>query len=57
MTDVEAVSLRTVGWIAAMAGTRRWFIWSTTAWYDRHPSGHGPFDTFVTAETYHNKGR
>ena len=55
MTDVEAVSLRTVGWIAAMAGTRRWFIWSTTAWYDRHPSGHGPFDPFVTAETYHNK--
>ncbi|HVU50949.1 MAG TPA: glycoside hydrolase domain-containing protein, partial [Polyangia bacterium] len=55
MTDVEAVSLRTLGWIAAMAGTRRWFIWATTAWYDRHPSGHGPFDPFVTAETYHNQ--
>jgi hypothetical protein len=55
MTDVEPVSLRTLGWIAAMAGTRRWFIWATTAWYDRHPSGHGPFDPFVTAETYHNK--
>jgi hypothetical protein len=55
MTDVEAVSLRTIGWIAAMAGTRRWFIWETTAWYDRHPAGHGPFDPFVTAETYHNR--
>jgi hypothetical protein len=55
MTDVEAVSLRTLGWIAAMAGTRRWFIWATTAWYDRHEAGHGPFDPFVTAETYHNK--
>jgi hypothetical protein len=55
MTDVEAVSLRTIGWIAAMAGTRRWFIWETTAWYDGHPAGHGPFDPFVTAETYHNR--
>jgi hypothetical protein len=55
LTDVEAVSLRTLGWIEAMAGPRRWFIWATTAWYDRHPSGHGPFDPFVTAETYHNK--
>jgi hypothetical protein len=55
LTDVEAISLRTLGWIAAMAGTRRWFIWATTAWYDRHPMGHGPFDPFVTAETYHNK--
>jgi hypothetical protein len=55
MTDVEAVSLRTIGWMAAMAGTRRWFIWETTAWYDDHPAGHGPFDPFVAAETYHNR--
>ena len=55
LTDVEAVSLRTFGWIAAMAGTKRWFIWDTTAWYDGNPGGHGPFDPFVSAETYHNR--
>lgn len=55
LTDTEAVSLRTVGWIAAMTAARRWFIWETTAWYDGHPGGHGPFDPFVTPETYHNK--
>jgi hypothetical protein len=55
LTDTEAVSLRTLGWIAAMAGTRRWFLWETTAWYDGHAGGRGPFDPFVTAETYHNR--
>jgi hypothetical protein len=55
LTDTEAVSLRTVGWIAAMTGARRWFIWETTAWYDGHPGGRGPFDPFVTPETYHNR--
>jgi hypothetical protein len=55
LTDVEAVSTRTLGWIGAMAGARRWFIWQTTAWYDRHPgAGRGPFDPFVTPETFHN---
>ncbi len=54
LTDTEAVSLRTVGWIAAMAGIPRWFIWETVAWYDDNKGGHGPFDPFVTAETFHN---
>jgi hypothetical protein len=55
MTDTEAVSLRTWGWIADMAGVTRWFLWQTTAWYDGNRGGHGPFDPFVTAETYHNR--
>ena len=56
LTDVEAVSLRTFGWIAAMAGARRWFIWETTNWYDGQPGGgHGPYDPFFVAETYHNR--
>jgi hypothetical protein len=38
-----------------MTGTRRWFLWETTAWDDGHPGGRGPFDPFVTAETYHNR--
>ena len=55
LTDTEAVSLRTLGWIASMAGTRRWFIWETTAWYDKNHGGRGAFDPFVTAETFHNR--
>jgi hypothetical protein len=53
-TDTEAVSLRTFGWIAAMGGIPRWFIWETTFWQDSNRGGHGPFDPFVTAETFHN---
>jgi hypothetical protein len=54
MTDTEAVSLRTYGWIAAMAGIPRWFVWETVAWYDANKGGRGPFDPFTTAETFHN---
>jgi hypothetical protein len=55
LTDTEAVSMRTLGWIAAMAGIPRWFLWETTAWYDHNNGGHGPYDPFVTAETFHNE--
>jgi hypothetical protein len=55
LTDSEAVSLRTDGWIAAMAGIPRWFIWETTFWYDGNRGGHGPYDPFTTAETFHNQ--
>jgi hypothetical protein len=55
LTDSEAVSMRTMGWIAAMAGIPRWFLWETTAWYDGNKGGHGPYDPFVTAETFHNE--
>ena len=55
LTDTEAVSMRTLGWIAAMAGIPRWFLWETTAWSDGNKGGHGPYDPFVTAETFHNE--
>ena len=55
LTDTEAVSMRTLGWIGAMAGIPRWFLWETTAWSDGNRGGHGPFDPFVTAETFHNE--
>jgi hypothetical protein len=55
LTDTEAVSLRTKGWIAAMAAIPRWFIWETTYWLDNNPGGRGAYDPFVTAETFHNK--
>jgi hypothetical protein len=54
-TDAPATDLRTFGWIAAMAGIPRWFIWETTFWYDSNRGGHGPYDPFVTAETFHNQ--
>jgi hypothetical protein len=55
LTDTEAVSMRTYGWIAAMAQIPRWFIWESTFWYDGNNGGKGPYDPFVSAETFHNK--
>ena len=54
LTDTEAVSMRTFGWIAAMAGIPRWFVWETTFWHDGNWGGHGPYEPFTTAETFHN---
>lgn len=54
LTDDAAISMRTLGWIAAMAAIPRWFIWETTFWYDGNRGGRGPFDPFVSAETFHN---
>lgn len=53
LTDTEAISMRTFGWIATMAAIPRWFIWETTAWNDANPGGHGPFDPFTSAATFH----
>jgi hypothetical protein len=53
-TDTAATALRANGWIAAMAGIDRWFYWETTFWYDNNHGGHGPYDPFTTAETFHN---
>jgi MYXO-CTERM domain-containing protein len=54
MTDDDAVSLRANGWIAAQHDVGRWFYWETTFWYDDNNGGQGPYDPFVTAETFHN---
>jgi hypothetical protein len=54
LTDTEATSLRTFGWIAAAADVRRWFIWQISGWYDSNPGGRGRFDPFVSAATGHD---
>jgi hypothetical protein len=54
LTDTEAVSPRVNGWIGAMNDIGRWFFWETTFWYDDNRGGHGAYDPFVTAETFHN---
>jgi len=54
LTDTAAVALRANGWIGAMAGIERWFYWETTFWFDDNHGGKGPYDPFVTPETFHN---
>ena len=54
MTDTEAVGLRVNGWLSAMNDIGRWFYWETTFWYDDNRGGHGAYDPFATAETFHN---
>ena len=58
LTDTSAIAPRVNGWLAAMyedRGLGRWFYWESTFWYDGNKGGHGPYDPFVTAETFHNK--
>lgn len=55
LTDTPAISLRVNGWLSGMFDIGRWFSWETTFWYDDNGGGHGPYDPFVTAETFHNK--
>jgi hypothetical protein len=55
LTDVEAVSPRVNGWLAAMYGIPRWFYWESVFWYDGNAGGKGPYDPFATAETFHNR--
>lgn len=55
LTDTPAISLRVNGWLAATSDIGRWFFWETTFWYDGNKGGHGPYDPFVTAETFHNR--
>jgi len=54
LTDTPAISLRVNGLLEGMFDIGRWFFWETTFWYDDNPGGHGPYDPFVTAETFHN---
>jgi hypothetical protein len=54
LTDAEATATRVNGWIAATFGPGRWFYWETAFWYDGNRGGHGPYDPFVTSETFHN---
>jgi len=54
LTDAEATATRVNGWIAAVTDVGRWFYWETAFWYDGNRGGHGPYDPFVTSETFHN---
>ncbi len=54
LTDTPAISLRVNGWLSGMFDIGRWFFWETTFWYDDNKGGRGPYDPFVTAETFHN---
>ena len=54
VTDAPAISLRVNGWLSGMFDIGRWFFWETTFWYDDNRGGRGPYDPFVTAETFHN---
>jgi hypothetical protein len=54
LTDTPAVGPRVNGWLSGMFDIGRWFFWETTFWYDDNRGGHGPYDPFVTAETFHN---
>lgn len=54
LTDAPAISMRVNGWLQAVFDIGRWFMWETTFWYDGNKGGHGPYDPFVTGETFHN---
>ena len=56
LTDSEAISPRVNAWIGAMFGVGRWFYWESTFWYDDNRGGHGAYDPFAQAETFHNDG-
>lgn len=53
-TDAPAIELRANGWISGVYDTGRWFYWETAFWYDGNKGGLGPYDPFVTSETFHN---
>ncbi len=54
LTDTPAVGPRVNGWLSGMFDIGRWFFWETTFWYDDNRGGHGAYDPFATAETFHN---
>lgn len=54
LTDAPATSPRVNGWLSAMLDIGRWYYWESTFWFDWNKGGKGPYDPFVTAETFHN---
>jgi glycosyl hydrolase family 123 len=55
LSDAGTLSARANGWLQARHDVGRWFYWESTYWSDKNPGGHGPYDPFATAETFHNK--
>jgi hypothetical protein len=56
LTDAPTLSLTANGWIQATYGIERWFYWESTFWNDDNRGGHGIYDPYATAETFHNNG-
>src|SRR5690606_31082350 len=54
LSDGWFISLRANGWIQAHHDIERWFYWESTFWNDDNRGGHGPYDPWATAETFHN---
>ena len=54
LTDAPTLSLTANGWIQATHRIERWFYWESTFWNDDNRGGHGAYDPFATAETFHN---
>jgi len=55
LSDAPLSSMRINPWIQARFGIKRWFYWESTFYNDDNPGGHGAFDPFATAETFHNR--
>lgn len=55
LSDGGTLSPRANGWLQASFDIGRWFYWESTFWSDKNPGGHGPYDPFATAETFHNR--
>lgn len=55
LTDAWPLSLRINGWIQAHHGIARWFFWEGAYWTDDNAGGHGPYDPWLGAETFHNQ--
>jgi hypothetical protein len=53
-TDAAAISPRVNGWLLGMFDIGRWFYWESVFWYDGNRGGKGPYDPFVSPETFHN---
>ncbi len=51
LTDIDAVSIRTNGWLAGVYDIGRWFYWSSTAWYDQF-SDRKTYDPYVDPRTF-----
>jgi len=52
--DTAAINPRVNGWLQGMFDIGRWFEWEIAFWYDGNRGGKGPYDPFVSAETFHN---
>lgn len=55
LTDGDPLSMRANPWLQMLYGIERWFYWESVFWGDGNNGGHGPYDPWTTAETFHNQ--